>query len=101
MEAGFNDFRQSINKHPDLELGLILGLWKPRNARTPVLESPLIMCDPATVDMKDAVPQEQVFTVAAEGLAAIKVVNLSANLKYSDAHRWYYYPEQTADEVTV
>lgn len=96
----YNDFFQTIDKHPDLELELVLGLWKPRNTRDPVCESPLIACDPRTVNIQDAIPQEQEFTVLAEGREA-PIANMSANLRYSDKHKWYYYPEQTKDELFV
>ena len=50
------------NKDEGLEMGCILGLWKPRNEKQPVSDTPLIVCDPRTVDFAtEAVPQEQDF----------------------------------------
>jgi hypothetical protein len=104
---GFHDLNDTaaqvtaVEGHEALRLKLVLGLWKPRNARNPVVDAPLVVCDPSTVDMAaEAVPQEQLFLVKGEG-RQIPVANVAANLKYSTAHKWYYYKEQTADEVFV
>jgi len=80
---------------------LVLGLWKPRNHSNPVKESPLIVCDPATVDIAaEAVPQEQNFYVHADGNLT-PVSNLAASLKYTERQQWYYFKDQTAEEVLI
>ena len=44
--------------------------------------------------------QEQCFNVNAEG-TSVPVANLAANLKYSERQKWYYFKDQTRDEVFV
>ncbi len=106
-KEGTHDLKQTAAQvreregNEDLKLKLVLGLWKPRNRTNPVVEAPLVVCHPESVDIAaEAVPQEQLFDVRAEG-RKIPVANLAANLRYTDRQRWYYYKEQTADEVIV
>jgi len=82
-----------------LELGMVLGLWKPRQAN-PTYDYPLFMCDASTLSKDDCIPQYQRF----ENISAGKVqtvVNVAGSIKYSAQHQWYYYSEQTKDELIV
>ena len=79
------------------ELGLVLGLWKPRNTENPVLDCPLLLGDPRTLAEADVVAQYQKFVNWDQS-----VVNVCANIKHQPTrHRWFYFPRQTAEEVTV
>lgn len=83
-----------------LELGMVLGVWKPRNACNPVHDYPLIVCDASTMELGDVVPQYQQFEHIKEGKRQTEV-NVAGMIKWSDRQRWYYFHEQTADEVIV
>ena len=83
-----------------LELGLVLGMWKPRQMANPVFDFPLIVADKSTVDMDSVVPQRQKFQHIAEGRTQL-VCNLAATMRYSPDAKIYYYPEQTCEELLV
>mmetsp|Transcript_2973 Transcript_2973/g.9927 ORF Transcript_2973/g.9927 Transcript_2973/m.9927 type:complete len:311 (-) Transcript_2973:236-1168(-) len=85
---------------PNLELKHVLGLWKPRNTKNPVYDHPLFCLDATTLAAEDAVPQYQRFTTIAEG-KVVPVVNVAGSVKAAPQQRWYYFPEQTADELFV
>lgn len=91
---GYHDLTEGAacmeREHPgeELQLKIVLGLWKPRNVHNPVQEAPLVVCDPNTVDIAvEAVPQEQSFYVSTEG-KQVPVANMASNLKFSKSHKW-------------
>ena len=94
---GFNDFREVVEKAPadaeggDLELGMVLGLWKPRVAI--VRDHPLVVLDASSCNVtEEAAPQEMDFyaNASAGDGSRVRLANLNANLKSGRAtkHRW-------------
>ena len=85
-----------------LELRMILGLWMPRDMSTAVHDYPFFMGDASTFRPEDVVPQRQDFyQIGADGKPQ-RVRNIAANPpKFSTRQRWYYYPQQTCEELTV
>ena len=97
-----NELRQSYMKaqngsgdpsfvdDPELELGLILGLWKPRNESNPVHDYPLFVGDASTFESGDYVPMYQKFQHILSGEVS-SVVNVGSSVKFAEGQRWYYY----------
>ena len=85
-----------------LQLRMILGLWMPRDMSNPVHDYPFFMGDASTFKPEDIVPQKQDFyQIGADGKPQ-RVLNIAANPpKFSARQRWYYYPQQTCEELTV
>ena len=88
--------------HPKPELRMILGLWMPRDMSNAVHDYPFFMGDASTFEPEDIVPQKQDFyQIGADGKPQ-RVLNIAANPpKFSARQRWYYYPQQTCEELTV
>ena len=66
----------------------IINLWR-NIAAEPVQSHPLAVCDAESVDPKDLVVFE---------LHYQDRIGENYFIKYSDQHRWHYYPEMTRDE---
>lgn len=69
---------------------VILNFWRP--VLHPALDTPLAVCDARTVDAEDLVAADIIYP---KRTGEIYLVT------YSAAHRWYYYPAMTPDEVLV
>ena len=68
----------------------IVNVW--RSIAGTVLTSPLACCDATTIDSGDF--------IAAERRAADRIGELQL-VRWSPAHRWYYFPEMQRDEVLL
>jgi hypothetical protein len=68
----------------------IVNLW--RTIRGPLKDSPLAVCDAATVKFDDLVGSDLVYPHR---------VGETYSVKYSPAHRWLYVPDMTPDEVLL
>jgi hypothetical protein len=68
----------------------IVNLWRP--IRGPLKDSPLAVCDAATVKFDDLVGSDLVYPHR---------VGETYSVKYSPAHRWFYVPDMTPDEVLL
>ena len=70
---------------------LILGLWRPLNAE-PLLDAPLALADARSLRSQDLVPNDLIYVDRRGQTLAIT---------YHADHRWFYFPGQRRDEVTV
>jgi len=102
-----------LDYHPDQSLSntwagwnvsdfdMILGVWKPDNMETPVVDYPLAFIDGSTFEASQAVPvfgqSEQTLM---NGTAEVRRF-VSSALNFSPKHKYYYYPEQTTNEVLI
>ncbi len=68
----------------------IVNVW--RSIAGPAVNSPLALCDAATLDAADLVASER---RAAERVGELELVT------YNPAHRWFYYPAVTRDEAVL
>ena len=78
---------------------MVLGLWKPRQAG-PTYDTPLFIGDASTLSAADVIPQYQRFENVSAGKVQT-VINTAGSIKHSDKQKWYYYPEQTSEEVVI
>jgi hypothetical protein len=69
----------------------IVGLWRPLNTK-PLLDAPLAMLDARTIAAEDLVRNELIYRERRGETYA---------LRHNPAHRWFYYPRQTRDEVIL
>jgi len=94
----------SANDQPEdeeLEMKMVLGLWMPRDMANPVYDYPLFFGDASTFAPEDVVPQRQDFYDFREGQKH-RVLNLAAGAPiYSPRQRWYYYNQQTCEELVI
>ena len=68
----------------------VINVWKPLRER--VQESPLAVCDARTIRMQDFV---------ATDLRYADRVGEIYSLRFSEAHRWFYYSHMEADEAML
>ncbi len=68
----------------------VVNLWRP--IRGPLLDSPLAVCDAATVDSGDLVPSDLVYRDR---------VGETYSVTFNPAHRWYYVSEMQPDEALL
>ena len=68
----------------------VVNLWRP--ITSPVLDSPLAICDARSVAPKDLVASDLVYPDRR---------GETYNVTYNPEHRWYYAPAMTADEVLL
>lgn len=104
QDTGQNNDRERLKQDADAgkyELGLVLGLWKPRQTANPVHDYPMILCDASTIREEDVCAQYQRFPVKTPAGETTTVVNVAGSLKHAEAQRWFYYPEQTSDELLI
>lgn len=88
--------RQLLGDGPDTERRVheryvIYGLWRPLNTE-PLQDAPLALADARSIAPGDLVTNELIYRDRT-GETCIGVHN--------PAHRWYYFPRQRHDEVTV
>jgi len=102
-----------LDYHPDQSLSMawagynvsdfdmILGLWKPDNMDTPVVDYPLALVDGSTFGPEEAIPfYGQAEQTLMDGSSEVRRFTASA-LRYSPKHKFYYYPDQTSNEVLL
>ena len=70
---------------------LIVGLWRPLNAE-PLLDAPLALADARSLRPQDLVPNDLIYSDRRGQTLAIT---------HHAQHRWFYFPRQRRDEVTV
>lgn len=68
----------------------IINFWRP--VAYPVQNWPLAMCDARSIAPSDLIPTDLVYP---------DKVGETYSFLYNPDHRWYYYPEQTPDEVLL
>jgi hypothetical protein len=68
----------------------IINLWRP--IRGPLRDSPLAVCDARTVSPGDLVPSDLIYR---------ERTGETYQVRYSDAHRWFYVPEMLAEEALL
>jgi len=68
----------------------VINVWKPVGG--PVEESPLAVCDARTIAVDDLVPTDLRYTDR---------VGEIYSLRFSAAHRWFYFPRMRTDEVML
>lgn len=97
-EAAADDFTVQSNPFPDRRVRRVMhhNIW--RTFSPPPQDAPLALCDYRTVDPGDVIHADAAFDNAAGEI----VWTFEAFLfRYNPAHRWYYYPNMTADDVLV
>ncbi len=68
----------------------VINLWRP--IRGPVRDAPLAMCDGTTVEKGDLVAADLIYPNRR---------GETYSVKYNPNHRWFYFPEMTADEALL
>ena len=68
----------------------VINLWRP--IRGPLRDSPLAMCDGTTVAKGDLVASDLIYPNRR---------GETYSVKYNPNHRWFYFPEMTADEALL
>ncbi|WP_315742937.1 MULTISPECIES: CmcJ/NvfI family oxidoreductase [unclassified Bradyrhizobium] len=91
--SGVNRVREHLGAEAeDLLKGRVqvINLWRP--IRGPLRDMPLAMCDATTVAPDDLVASDLIYPNRNGETYAVK---------YNPAHRWFYFPEMTTDEVLL
>jgi hypothetical protein len=68
----------------------IVNFWRP--IRGPLRDAPLAVCDARTVAFEELVASDLVYPHR---------VGETHSVKFNPAHRWFYVPEMTADEILL
>ncbi len=68
----------------------IVNVWRPIGG--PVQQAPLAMCDARSIEIQDLNPSDLVYR---------DWTGETYSFAYNPRHRWYWYPSQTPDEVTL
>ncbi|WP_454626021.1 CmcJ/NvfI family oxidoreductase [Bradyrhizobium cenepequi] len=68
----------------------VINLWRP--IRGPLRDSPLAMCDGQSVEPGDLIASDLIYPNRS---------GETYSVKYSANHRWFYFPEMTADEALL
>merc|ERR1712200_294070 len=76
-------------------------MGKPDNMDTPVVDYPLAVMDASTFDPTDAIPFKGEIEQTRMDQSVHQVRFVSSSLKYSPKQKWYYYPEQTTNEILL
>ncbi len=88
--------------NPEVKRFMVINFWRPigpeYTADTPLLTKPLALCDPASVATEETV-HTGLDAGAVQGREGTLTDQMA--LKYSDKHKWYYYPRMTSEEVLV
>lgn len=105
-----DDFQHNVAAFTSLEMGarwrarfdrddvdgyVMLDFWRTTGMAGPLKHMPLALCDPTSVEPPD------IISTALEGIAPSGAATHHVGLRYNPAHRWFYYPDMTADEVLV
>ena len=84
------------NNSEDEEFRIMLGIWKPVNMNTPVCDHPLAVMDSRTFTPA----MERPFDLHMD-FGSFTLHNLNGAVTHHPDQRWYYYPNQTTEEVLV
>jgi hypothetical protein len=68
----------------------IVNFWRPIGG--PVQQAPLALCDARSIELGDLIPSDLVYR---------DWTGETYSFAFNPRHRWYWYPNQTADEVTL
>jgi hypothetical protein len=68
----------------------VINLWRP--IRGPVRDAPLAMADGTTVAPEDLIASDLIYPNRS---------GETYSVKYNPNHRWFYFPEMTADEALL
>jgi hypothetical protein len=68
----------------------VINLWRP--IRGPLLDTPLALCDAASVAPDDLVASDLIYP---------NRNGETYSVKFNPDHRWFYFPEMTADEALL
>lgn len=68
----------------------IINLWRP--IRGPLRDAPLAVCDGTTVQFDELIPSDLIYPHR---------IGETYSVRFSPAHRWFYVPEMTVDEVLL
>lgn len=84
---------RKMYERPDVTGCVWLDFWRTTNMAGPLEHMPLALCEPASVEMGDAVP------IGLTGIAPEGRESQHLSLRYNPGQRWYYYPQMTGDEL--
>jgi hypothetical protein len=93
VTSGANRVREHLpNEADELLKGRVqvINLWRP--IRGPVRDAPLAMCDGTSVAPGDLVASDLIYP---------NRQGETYSVKYNPNHRWFYFPEMTADEAIL
>lgn len=83
------------------DFDMILGVWKPDNMDTPVVDYPLALVDGTTWGIEDVIPfYGEAEQTTMDGTSELRKF-VSSSVLYSPKMKFYYYPEQTSNEVLL
>ena len=68
----------------------IVNFWRPIGG--PVQQAPLAVCDARSIELGDLIPSDLVYR---------DWTGETYSFAFNPRHRWYWYPQQTPDEVTL
>ena len=84
---------RTMYQRPEVAGFVWLDFWRTTNMAGPLEHMPLALCEPASVEMADAVP------IGLTGIAPEGRESHHLSLRYNAGQRWYYYPRMTGDEL--
>lgn len=88
-------------ERPKVQGLMVINFWRPilnYPKESPLLASPLAVCDPTSVSIDDTV-HTGLDAGAINGVAGVITDQMA--LRYNRQHAWYYYPRMTNDECLV
>jgi hypothetical protein len=90
--------RVASSQVSDAQRWVIVNMWRNIQHVAPILDQPLALCDPTSIDFER--------DLLAEKIDKYKDLPMLTNFavyasRFSPLHRWYYYPQMTASEVLV
>jgi hypothetical protein len=91
--SGANRVREHLGQEADELLKgrvQVINLWRP--IRGPLRDAPLAMCDGTTVAPGDLVASDLIYPNRS---------GETYSVKYNPDHRWFYFPEMTAEEALL
>jgi hypothetical protein len=86
---------KTMYERPEVAGFVWLDFWRTTNMAGPLEHMPLALCEPASVELADAVP------IALTGIAPDGRESHHLSLRHNPSQRWYYYPCMTGDELLV
>jgi hypothetical protein len=84
---------RSKYERPEVAGCVWLDFWRTTNMAGPLEHMPLALCEPASVEVADAVP------IGLTGIAPEGRETHHLSLRYNPDQRWYHYPRMTGDEL--
>jgi len=84
---------RTLYERPDVGGLVWIDFWRTTNMGGPLEHMPLALCDASSLRASDLIP------TALTGIAPDGRKSHHLSLRFSDAHRWYYYPGMATDEL--